>query len=267
MARAYWHLGRFDRTLGACISAHSEAEETGNPTWICQTLSWCGCSLFLSLEEIDLAAGAIHRCRKVAEDNNLQSYLFWSIGFEGRLLLMKGDIEPAERLLREALSKLGGAQFENAYIPVLGRLAELLLLDGRREEALLASAECLERTKATEALWLLPHALRIHGDVLASLEGPDSQPAETYLRESVEISERQGALGWELRSAESLANFLSQQRRKKEASAVLDRTLGKFVEGFETVPFLRAKTVRDELRRATSSANTLYSAKPGGARF
>lgn len=264
MARAYWHLGRFDRTLEECILAHSEAEQTGNPTWICQTLSWCGCSLFPNLEELDRAASAIERCRQVAQDNNLQSYLFWSIGFEGRLLFMMGEIEPAERMMREALSKLGGAQFENAYIPVLGRLAELLLVDGRYEEALVASTECLERTRATEALWLLPHALRIQGDVLASLEGPESQPAETHLRESVKISERQEALGWELRSAESLANFLRQQRRNEEASAVLDRTLGKFVEGFESVPFRRAKTLLDELRRAAASPkDARHSARPG----
>jgi predicted ATPase/DNA-binding winged helix-turn-helix (wHTH) protein len=253
MARTFWHQGRFDRTLASCISAHSEAEQTGNPTWICQTLSWCGCSLFLSLEELDLAAGAIKRCRQVAQDNNLQSYLFWSIGFEGRLLFMTGDIDPAEKLLREALSKLGGARFENAYIPVLGRLAELLLVDGRREEALLASTECLERTKVTEALWLLPHALRIHGDVVASLEGSDSRLAEAHLRESIDISIRQEALGWELRSAESLANFLWQQRRNEEASAVLERTIGKFLEGFETVPFRRTKAMLDKLRGTVSS--------------
>jgi hypothetical protein len=116
----------------------------------------------------------------------IQSYVFSSIGFEGRLLFLRGDIEPVERLLREALSKLGGAQYENMYIPFLGRLAELLAVDGRPEEALLASAECLERTKATEALWLLPDSLRIHGDVLASLQGADSQPAEAYLRESLD---------------------------------------------------------------------------------
>lgn len=149
--------------------------------------------------------------------------------------------------MREALSKLSGAQYENVSIPFLGRLAEVLAADDRPEEALLASAECLERTKATEALWLLPDSLRIHGDVLAALQGPDSEPAETYLREALEVSERQGALGWELRSAESLASFLRQQRRNSEAAAVLERTLGKFTEGFDAVPFRRTTAMLDEL--------------------
>src|SRR6266702_683257 len=256
MARAYWNLGHFDRTVRACLSAHSEAEETGNPTSICQALIWCGVSLFLSLEDVYRAASAIQRFRQVAQDNNIQSYVFSSIGFEGRLLFLRGEIEPAERLLREALSKLSGAQYENVSIPFRGRLAELLAADGRPEAGLLASTGYLERTKATDAFWLLPDALRIHGDVLAALEGFDSRSAETHLRESIELCIQQGALGWELRSAESLTNFLWQRGQKEEASALLEGTLRKFSEGFETVPFRRAKTMLDKLRGTTASKQT-----------
>lgn len=263
MARAYWNLGRFDRTVEAWLLAHSEAEETGQPTAICQVLSWCGIWLSLTLEDLDRAACAIERMRQVAQDNDIQSYLFASIGFEGRLHFLRGEIEPAERLLREALSKLSGTQYEMVSIPFLGRLAEVLVAQGRPEEALLASAECLERTKATEAVWLMPDSLRIHGDVLTAFPGPESQSAERYLRDSLEISERQEALGWELASAESLAKFLCQQRRHEEASALLDRTLGKFVEGFKTAPFRRVKTMADELRGASSSHGARNAARPG----
>jgi predicted ATPase/DNA-binding winged helix-turn-helix (wHTH) protein len=248
IARTTWHQGRFDRTIQACLSAHAEAEETGNPASICQALSWCGCSLFLMLEELDRATTAIERFKQVSQDSHIQSYFYAALGFEGRLLFLKGDIKPAESLLREALSKLGGAQYENVYIPFLGRLAELLASDGRAEEALLASAESLKRTRTTEAHWLLPDALRIHGDVLAALGGSHSQSAEVHLRDSIEIAIQQGTLGWELRSAESLASFLSQWGKGDEASIILDRTLGKFVEGFETVPFRRATTLLHRLR-------------------
>lgn len=248
IAHVLWEQGRFDRAIEASLAAHAEADDSGNPTSICQALSWCGCSLFLKLGELDRATAAITRLKQVARDGNIQSYLFSAIGFEGRLLFLRGEIALAERLLREALSKLGDAQYENVYIPFLGRLAEVLAADGRTEEALLASAESLERTRASDALWLLPDALRIHGDTLSALEGPHSKLAETHLRESIDVSVRQGTLGWELRSAESLANFLSPQGRSDEASAVLEAALGKFTEGFETVPFKRAKTLFDRLK-------------------
>lgn len=242
MARVHWNQGRFDRSIQACLSTQTEAEESGNPTSICQALSWCGCSLFLMLGELDLAATAISHFKQVAQDSNIQSYLSSAIGFEGRLLFLKGDFGPAEGLLRDALAKLGDAQYDNLYIPFIGRLAELLAADGRPEEALLASMESLKRTKVTDALWLLPDALRIHGDVLVALEGPYSQSAESHLLQSIEASVRQGSLGWELRSAESLANLLTLQGRYDEAISILTKTLGKFVEGYEARSFQRAAT-------------------------
>jgi hypothetical protein len=48
---------------------------------------------------------------------------------------------------------------------------------------------------------------------------------------------------------------------------VLDRTLGKFVEGFETVPFRRARTLLDELRPVASSEEVRHLARRPGARF
>ncbi|TFV49672.1 ATP-binding protein [Bradyrhizobium niftali] len=248
MTGVHWCEGRFDQTLRACLSAHSEAEENGNPTSICQALSWCGCTMFLRLEELDLAGEAICRMRRVAEENDIQSYLFSAIGFEGRLLFLKGEFEPAERHLREAISKLSDARYENSSLPFLGRLGVLLATAGRPEEAVLASAESLERIRAAEAFWLLPDALRIHGTTLLSLEGSKSKSAESHFREAITISRRQGALGWELWAVEALTEMLQQQGRNKEASALLERTLGKFVEGFETVPFRRAKMMLEKLR-------------------
>lgn len=252
IARVHWNQGRFDRTIQACLSTQAEAEESRNPTSICQSLSWCGCSLFLMLGELELATVAIERFKQVAEESNIQSYLSSAIGFEGRLLFLKGDLEAAERMLRVALAKLGDAQYDNLYIPFLSRLAELLVTDNRPEEALLASAESLDRTKVTDALWLLPDALRIHGDVLAALEGSHSQSAETHLRQSIEASIQQGSLGWELRSAESLAALLALQERHDEAIFVLSGILGKFVEGFETASFQRATAQLRALKELSS---------------
>jgi predicted ATPase/DNA-binding winged helix-turn-helix (wHTH) protein len=252
MARVHWNQGHFDQTIQSCLSTQAEAEENANPTSICQALSWCGCSLFLMLGELDLATVAIDRFKQVAQESNIQSYLSSAIGFEGRLLFLKGDLKAAERLLRDALAKLDDAQYENLYIPFLGRLAELLAADDRPEEARLASAESLNRTKATDALWLLPDALRIHGDVLAALEGSHSQSAGDYLRQSIEVSVQQGSLGSELRSAESLAALFTLQGRREEAVAALTKTLGKFTEGFEIASVRRATAQLHKLHRTLS---------------
>jgi tetratricopeptide (TPR) repeat protein len=186
--------------------------------------------------------------KEVAQDNDFQSYFYSAIGYHGRLLFLKGDLESGERLLRQALSKLSEARYENMYVPFLGHLAELLAADGRVDEGFLASTESLDRTKSCEAFWWLPDALRIHGEVLTSLEGSGSRSAEDYLRQSIELSKRQGGLGWQLRAARSLAELLHQQNRTDEAFKLLSYTLSKFTEGFETVPFRRTRALLEEMR-------------------
>ncbi|WP_202966449.1 hypothetical protein, partial [Treponema endosymbiont of Eucomonympha sp.] len=124
-----------------------------------------------------------------------------------------------------------------------GQLAELLAADGQLEAALIASAESLERTRKSEAFWWLPEALRIRGDVIAQADGGFSQLAENHLRQSIEISAKQAALEWELRAATSLSILLRDAGRDEEAAHTLHGTVSNFVEGFETIPFRRAKAL------------------------
>lgn len=58
--------------------------------------------------------------KQVAQDNDIQSYLLSAIGFEGRLLFLKGEFRLAERQLREAVSKLGDVRYGNVAVPFLG---------------------------------------------------------------------------------------------------------------------------------------------------
>lgn len=247
IARTYCHQGLLDRTVRASIAAHSEAEASGNPTSICQALSWCGASLFLFLEQFEQAATAIARLQEVAHDNDLQSYYYSGVGFEGRMLSLTGDMEGGERLLRRALSWLSEARYENLYVPFLGHLAELLASDGRSDEAILASTESLERTRACEMYWWLPEALRTHADVLASSDGPHPRSAEDYLRDAIELAQRQGALAYELRAATRLAQLLDLDGRRKEATSLLHGTMSKLTEGFSSILFRRARAVLDGL--------------------
>jgi len=93
----------------------------------------------------------------------------------------------------------------------------------------------------------LPEALRTHADVLASSDGPHARSAEDYLRDAIEVAQRQGALAYELRAATRLAQLLDHDGRSKEAASLLDGTMSKFAEGFSSILFRRARTVLDSL--------------------
>lgn len=71
--------------------------------------------------------------------------------------------------------------------------------------------------------------------------------AEDYLRQSIGLSAKQTALRRKLRVATSVAKLLHGPGRLEEAAHTLHGTVSKFVEGFETIPFWRAKALRKKM--------------------
>jgi predicted ATPase len=55
-------------------------------------------------------------------------------------------------------------------------------------------------------------------------------------------------LGWELRTATTLARLLSDQGRRTEAHDILAEIYGRFTEGFDTSDLKTAKRLLDDLR-------------------
>jgi predicted ATPase/DNA-binding winged helix-turn-helix (wHTH) protein len=258
IAAASWRLGFFDESVRASMIAHNEAQETGNPTTICLAQVWCGCHVFLNLDDLDRAEESIKHLIKVAEDHELPSFIAAGVGFDGTLSMLRGDLERGERLLRTAIGMLSEAKYNNLCNALHGNLAVILGAVGRTEEALIASVQSLDWA-SRNGFWWLPEALRIHGSTLALSEGYGSRSAERYFRKSMQLCLKQEGLGWELRTASTLAQLLRQQGRREEAVTVLQGTLEKFVEGFESAPILRAKAQLAEIREAGANSGLVNS--------
>jgi hypothetical protein len=69
----------------------------------------------------------------------------------------------------------------------------------------------------------------------------------TTLRRAIDLARSQGAQGWELRSAASLALVLKKQSPIDEAHDVLAPVFGRFNEGLGTAAHLIARGILDEL--------------------
>lgn len=254
IAAASYRLGMFDSGGHAAILAQNEAEATGNPASICLALMWA-CHVFLGVDDLERVEHCSKLLHKSAEDNGLSSFIAAAIGYDGILWTFREDLEAGEKSLRKAIAILSDVHFDNLWVPFLGNLAVLLGADGRTDEALIASAQSLDWASRSGAVWWLPEALRIHGSSLALSEGPASQSAESCFRESLHVCQSQAGLCWELRTASSLADFLWRQGRKDEAIEVLQATIGKFVEGFDTPPFRRATVQLERIRGGCTPAD------------
>jgi hypothetical protein len=72
--------------------------------------------------------------------------------------------------------------------------------------------------------------------------------AETWFARSLELSCRQGARAWELRTAIDLAALLADRGRPDYACRLLQPTYERFVEGLETADLKAANRLLVELR-------------------
>jgi predicted ATPase len=92
--------------------------------------------------------------------------------------------------------------------------------------------------------------LRARAEVLMRKGNPDFLQAERSLVQSLDLARRQGALGFELRTAISLARLWQRQGRRVEARDMLAPIYGRFTEGFHTRAL---KTARELIAESSSS--------------
>jgi len=83
---------------------------------------------------------------------------------------------------------------------------------------------------------------------LTLLKDPHNEAeVERYLRQAIEIAQRQAARLFELRAITSLARLLAKQGRRDEAREMLAEIYNWFTEGFDTTDLKEAKALLDEL--------------------
>jgi predicted ATPase len=80
----------------------------------------------------------------------------------------------------------------------------------------------------------MPEALRVKGCLLLTMPGSRVDDAEACFRQSLELSRRQGARAWELRSAIDLAGLWARQGRSDDARVLLLPMFEQFTEGYDT---------------------------------
>ncbi|KAA0075908.1 winged helix-turn-helix domain-containing protein [Tardiphaga sp. P9-11] len=104
--------------------------------------------------------------------------------------------------------------------------------------------EALVPIEVSEERWSAPEMLRAIGEQLAApgCEQGMAKAEEMFVR-SARLAANQGALGWELRSATSLARLLNRQSRHSEALDTLAPVYDRFTQGFESRDLRSARKV------------------------
>jgi adenylate cyclase len=160
------------------------------------------------------------------------------------LLIQAGDVEQAVTGLTRDIAS-AREQRANLYSSLsLTTLAEAHLANGTTADGLAIADEALDIANGGERVWEA-ETYRIKGELLR-LESKDSA-AEDCFRASLKVAASQSALSLELRAATSLARLLADTGRDSESRQMLENTLGRFTEGFETADWHDANSLLNTL--------------------
>lgn len=236
LARVHWLCGNPDQALEAARRAVSEASSTASPINVSYALVHC-CYIHLWCGDFDGAGAMIDR---VTSQPHWQGRLVWlhseAQALRGELLVRRGRLQEGIDLLRRALSDMRSRPQKNLMQSVTAcGLAEGLLQTGHADDALSVINEAIAHSPGIADTWDGPEVLRIRAEALACQSGADDSAAEACALEALDIARKQGATGWELRVAMTLARLCIQRDRVAEARAALLPVYSRYTEGFDTL--------------------------------
>jgi len=253
MAWVLWYMGYPEQALKRGNEALSLAQDLSHPYSLAQALFFAA-----ELHHLRREAQAVQeRAEAVITLATDQGFPFWlaqGMSLRGWALVKQGQRRDEGMVqLRKGLAayQATGAELGQPYY--LAELAEAFGLLGQAEEGLHVLAEALTAAgKSGE--FSETEICRLKGELTLQLhQGPRAklEEAEACFLKAIEIARQQNAKSWQLRSTTSLARLLAQVGRRDEARASLADIYNWFSEGFDTADLKEAKSLLDELGRAT----------------
>jgi predicted ATPase/DNA-binding winged helix-turn-helix (wHTH) protein len=233
LARNLWMQGHPTQAAARARQTICEAEEMDHSLTLCIALLG---SIAVSLWSGDLpnAEEHIEWLISRAESHSLSPYVFVGQGFGGEVAIRQGDAKGGVDILRRCLEKLDAQTYEVFTTALEISLAQGLTALGQFDESITRIDKTIERVETNGDFCYMPELLRIRANLLLSMPHPTADDAENCFTQSLELSRRQGARAWELRTATDLAAYLASQGRSAEGQALLQPVFEQFTEGSDT---------------------------------
>lgn len=240
-----WLCGMPDKARRLAEHLLDETRADNHPVSMCIAYLYTS-SVVLWLRDLDWAADLVESLIELAARHQLEPYKTAGTALKGELMAARGDTEAGVALLRSVMEPLRDEQLNIVRTPALRAYAEVLARTGNVDEAESTIAALVERAETASPTYLLPELLRTQADILLVRRPVDTTAVEAGYRKAIARACSDGALGWELRAANSLARLLVAAGRGEEARASLGQTFARFTEGFETADLRDARQLLQE---------------------
>jgi predicted ATPase/DNA-binding winged helix-turn-helix (wHTH) protein len=240
LARTLWLQGHADQAAELARRTVKEAARYEHPVIVSVSLMWA-MSVFHWLGDLGAAEEVTQRFVEHADCYSLGPHRASGRGMQGMLALSRGNVEEAVEHLQNCLDALRAARYEFLSTSFRLSLSQGLAASNRFVEALALINDTIRRVELKGNLFYMSELLRVKGVFLQSMPHPDGGSAETCFMRSLELSRRQGARSWELRTAMDLAKLLTARGQPETALALLQPIFGWFKEGLDAPDLLSAK--------------------------
>ncbi len=240
LARTLWLQGYPVQAAERAVQTIKGAEQHDHPASLVSVLAW-GASIFLWTGDLRSAEEHINSCISRAKSYSLEPLVAVGQARKAELAIFRGDAKNGVERLRVALEKIHAVRYELITTEFDISLAQGLGAMGRLAEAIKVINETIQRVETNGDAAYIPELLRVKGRLLLSRSQSNAVEAEASFMQSLELSRRQGARAWELRTAIDLAALFVSQERFERGRALLQPVFEQFVEGFDTADLKAAE--------------------------
>jgi tetratricopeptide (TPR) repeat protein len=219
LASVYISRLELDRAAPYIEQAILLAEQSGSAEARGRALRFAG-QLHLQRRELDEAQAALDAAREHLSEAGAAWSLGRTLNYSAWVARYQGDAGRAERLFRESIRVLAGLEDRATLCESQRALAELLLAEGRIDEAERWALAARETVGPHDLTSLATTSMAL-GEVRAA-QGRDSE-AEELLREGCEIISTTTHRHGQRQTLEALSQFLRDRGRDEEAAEVDER--------------------------------------------
>jgi predicted ATPase/DNA-binding winged helix-turn-helix (wHTH) protein len=247
LARTLWLQGYPTQALELARLAVEASQAMGHPAALALVLAGAA-TIFLWTGDLDNAQYHTDLSLSTAEANAMGPLVAIGQARKAELAILRGNTKAGVRDLQALLERIHTVRHEVLTTEFNVALAEGLAAIGRSDESKALIDESIRRVEGSGEMFYMPELLRIKAGLLLAAHEPDVRDVEICFKKSLELSRRQGARAWELRTARDFAKFLADHGQTESARTLLQSVYAGFSEGFDTDDLKSAEDLLATLR-------------------
>jgi predicted ATPase/DNA-binding winged helix-turn-helix (wHTH) protein len=233
LARTLWLQGHSTQARERSHQAIKSARHMNHPASLAVVMVW-GASVFLWTGDLESAEEYIDATISQAESNSLGPFVAVGRARKAELAIRRGDARNGVASLRACLEEIHAVGYELLTTEFNISLVQGLAAIGQFAEGVVLVDDAIRRVETNGDDLYMPELLRIKGGLALSMPQRRADEAEMCFTQSLELSRRQGARAWELRTAIDFAALLASQERPNNARELLQPVFEQFVDGSDT---------------------------------